>query len=491
MASAFQYPEPQAVFAQFAALAAIPHGSGNTATISRYCLQWAQQRGLAAMADAMGNVVIRKPATAGCETRPTVILQGHLDMVCAKDPDCPKHMETEGLTLRWTDDFLSAEGTTLGGDDGIAVAYALALLEAEDIPHPPLTVILTVDEEIGMLGASALSPDVFDAQDSQGKPASYLLNLDSEEEDIFTVGCAGGVRVNLAVPAARATERGTLLTFRLSGLQGGHSGTEIHRPLLNANVAMGRLLRAIPQPIRLCAWEGGTRDNVIPTEATVRLLCIPCAMESLLEAVAHERDTLRAEYPDETGLTLRIDPPVKSECAAVSAERTAEVLAFFGALPNGVQTVHPQLQSPQTSLNLGIVSLQRAHFCVSALVRSSVDAEKASLTAQLRNWARAAGGDATTTGDYPAWEYQPNTDLERIVRAAYQHCFGTAPNVQTIHAGLECGILTAKSPQLQCISFGPDILDIHTPRERLSIPSVARTWNLLLEILRRLGNPDS
>ena len=395
------YPEPQAVFRYFTEICAIPHGSGQTDAIREYCLQTAKHLGVSATADEAGNVILRKPAASGCEQAAPVILQGHLDMVCAKLPDCPKNMQTDGLDLVWDTDFLSAQGTTLGGDDGIAIAMAFALLESQDIPHPPLTVLLTNDEETGMNGASGLAAEQLDAP--------YLINLDSEEEGIFTVGCAGGLRLALSLPIVREQASGTLVTLTISGLCGGHSGVEIHKPLLNANRMMAELLSAIPSPIRLCSWEGGVRDNVIPTDAVVQFLCTPCMMTDVLDAISAKRNAILTAYPEETNAQLSVDIPVKSTQFALTKESTAALLETLLHLPNGVQTMHPTLQMPETSLNLGVFRLKSDCMEVTALLRSSVNQAKYDLADAIIAITEQADGQVACSGDYPAWEYQPNT----------------------------------------------------------------------------------
>lgn len=471
------YPQPESVYRFFSEIAAIPHGSGNTEGIRRWCLDTAAKLGVDAHADSVGNVILRAPAAAGYETHPRVILQGHIDMVCAKLPDCPKNMETEGLDLIWTDEFLSADGTTLGGDDGIAVAYAFAILADKTIAHPALTVILTVDEETGMDGATGLAPEELDAD--------ILINIDSEEEGIFTVGCAGGVRSHLTYPVQTENAVGTRLLLSISGLTGGHSGAEIHKHLLNANVAMLRLLRAIPMPFQLCELQGGVRDNVIPTECSASLLVTPCALETVLEAIEREKNVLASEYPDES-ICLSMDPPVKSCGTALTQDATAALLDALAKLPNGVQEMNPALGMPETSLNLGIFYLHNGEMHADALIRSGVNAKKDALADKLRTLAEAAGGSASESGKYPAWEYRPDTALEHIAVDVFSRIYGKNPVIATIHAGLECGILAAKKPSLMCISIGPDLFDIHTPRERLSIPSAKRTWDFLLALLKAI-----
>ncbi len=469
------FPYPEAVFRYFTEIAAIPHGSGNTAGIRAWCLNTAAKIGADAHADSAGNVIIRVPGSQGLENRPRVILQGHLDMVCAQLPDCRKDMAHEGLDLIWDADTLTADGTTLGGDDGIAVAYAMALIADDSIPHPPLTVILTVDEETGMDGAAALSPDELDGR--------YLINLDSEDEGVFTVGCAGGVRLHLIYPAAAEAASGTLFTLTLSGLTGGHSGSEIGKPLLNANTAMLRLLRAVPEPIRLAAFCGGVRDNVIPTECTAAFYC---TTDAVLGAVAAERDRLCAGFPAEQGLSLVIGTAAESAHSALSAEQTAALLSQLSALPNGVQRLDPQLHTPLTSLNLGIMQLMQDGFHVDALLRSGIDAEKDALAEIMKHSVQDAGGTASESGRYPAWEYQPGTTLEQTAVDVYRSMFGKEPVTETIHAGVECGLLAAKAAGIACISVGPDLSDVHTPREALSVSSAARTWDFLCALLKAL-----
>ena len=469
------YPQPQAVFRYFAEIAAIPHGAGHTEQIRQWAQVTAAGLGLSVHADEAGNIIIRKAASAGYEDHPGVILQGHLDMVCAQRPDCKKDMLHEGLDLVWDGDYLSAAGTTLGGDDGIAVAYAFAVLESDTVPHPPLTVILTADEETGMDGASGLSPEELDGVS--------LINIDSEEEGVFTVGCAGGVRSHLRFPVIMQPAAGTALTVSLSGLTGGHSGTEIHKPLLNANAAVLRLLSGIQNPIRLAAFSGGVRDNVIPTECTA--LLYTDAPDLVHAALSAGLSALKEEYPDETGICLDVTE-AEGSGQALSAVNTQTLLYTLNRLPNGVQEMNPQLNMPETSLNLGIFALEDDAMQVDALIRSGVNTGKRALADALRQIAEQAGGTCTESGDYPAWEYRPGTALEETAVRVFQEQYGRAPQIVTIHAGLECGILSDKAPLLACISIGPDISDIHTPRERLSIPSVQRTWEFLRALLAAL-----
>lgn len=470
-----QFPSPQAVFRHFCAIAAIPHGSGNTAAIRAYCRETADSLGLSAKEDAAGNLIIRKPASKGAEKAPAVILQGHLDMVCAQLPECTKDMQTEGLDLRMEGDFLFAEGTTLGGDDGIAIAYALAILESDTIVHPPLTVLLTNDEEIGLLGAGGLAEGEVEG--------AYLLNLDSEKEGEFIVGCAGGARVDMTFSFRREMVSGVRATLSLTGLSGGHSGTEIHRPLLNANCGMAKLLSSIAVPMHLCTWQGGTRDNVITADATASVLLAPQDQAQVMAALQTCEQSLRQQYPEETQLHLAIAWEQDVTCSALTAESTAVVLEHLCSLPQGVTCWHETLHMPKTSLNLGIVELTETSLLAVCSVRSLSDSERDALAETLCRAAQSHGGTARCHAAYPAWDYVPDSKLEQIACNAFTACYGTKPQVLTIHAGLECGVICAKCSGLEAISFGPDLYDIHSPRERLSIASTVRTWKLLLRML--------
>ncbi len=471
-----QFPEPQAVFRHFCAIAAIPHGSGNTEAIRVYCRDFARSLGLSAKEDAAGNLIIHKPASEGAEQAPAVILQGHLDMVCAQLPECTKDMQTEGLVLRLEGDFLFADGTTLGGDDGIAIAYALAILESNTIVHPALTVLLTNDEEIGLLGAGGLEEGEIEG--------AYLLNLDSEKEGEFIVGCAGGARVDMTLPLQRETAAGNRATITLTGLCGGHSGTEIHRPLLNANCGMAKLLSAAAVPMRLCTWQGGTRDNVITADASASVLIAPQDQAQVTAALEACAQTLRQQYPEEAGLQLTIAWEQDVTCSALTVESTAAVLEQLCGLPQGVTDWHETLSMPKTSLNLGIVALEETSLLAVCSVRSLSDPERDALADSLCRYTQAHGGTARCYAAYPAWDYVPDSKLEQIACRAYAACYdGAQPKVLTIHAGLECGVICAKCKGLEAISFGPDLYDIHSPRERLSISSAIRTWELLLRLL--------
>ena len=473
-----EHLEPRGVFRFFEELCAIPHGSSNTKAVSDWLMDFARERGLEAYQDGLNNVIIIKEATSGYESAEPVILQGHMDMVCEKAPGCAKDMEKEGLDLAVDGDAVYAEGTTLGGDDGIAVAMALAILDADDIPHPRLEAVFTVDEEIGMLGATAL-----DASMLRGR---RMLNLDSEEEGVFTVGCAGGNLTQCTLPLTRAPYAGKALTVTVGGLRGGHSGAEIDKGLGNANMLMGRLLYAASRKaeLRLVEVNGGLKDNAIPRETVATL--VTTDPEAVL-AVCRELDAqLKNEY-------RTTDPDVFVTAAESTAslpmddDTTRRVLCFLTCAPNGIQAMSADMPGlVQTSLNLGILKTEKDAVIASFCVRSSIDGQKQMLVERLTCMTEALGGTVEVFGDYSGWEYRPDSPLRELLVEVFTQQYGHAPRIEAIHAGVECGIFSGKLPGLDCVSMGPDLTEIHTCREKLYISSVQRLWTMVLETLKRM-----
>ena len=465
--------EPQGVMRWFEALCAIPHGSRDTKRVSDFCVAFAKERGLRCVQDESNNVVIYAPATAGYETHPTVILQGHLDMVCEKEPDCDLDFARDGLRLAHDENDIFAEGTTLGGDDGIAVAYALAILDDPSIPHPPLEVVFTVDEEIGMLGAAAMDMSVLSGR--------VLLNCDSEDEGILTVSCAGGATSALTKPFG--TEQTDAPGWRVGvrGLTGGHSGVEINRGRANASKTLAAVLGALP--VRLSAINGGSKDNAIPRTCEALLTSdAPDFAARFSEAAEAVRKTLPA---GETGAEFYCEPaPVGRVLLAQDSEA---LLALLNAVPNGVQAMSADIEGlVQTSLNLGILKTEGDRACLTFSVRSSVNAEKTALIEQLAELGERYGAAYSESGAYPAWEYRKQSPLRQTMISCYERLYGKKPVVEAIHAGLECGIFSDRLPGLDAVSFGPQMQDIHTTRERLDIASTRRTWDYLLAVLAAL-----
>lgn len=471
--------EPKQVFDWFERLCAIPHGSFHTKAISDYLVNFARERGLAYRQDENNNVVIWKAAAPGYENAPTVMIQGHLDMVCEKEPDCAKDMETEGLDLFVEGDLIGAKGTTLGGDDGIAVAMGLAVLDADDIPHGPLECVFTVDEEVGMIGARAL-----DTSDLQ---AEYLLNIDSEEEGVLMVSCAGACRMVCTLPAEREAFDGTTLCVKISGLVGGHSGEEIHKGRANSNILMGRVLYEMSRAceLRLVRVAGGSKDNAIPREtAAVISVSDDAALRSLAEKLTAE---LQKEYETaDSGITVTVSA-AEETMLPMNADSTEKAIALLHCAPNGVMEMSMDVPGlVQTSLNLGRLYGDEKELHASFMVRSSVNSQKDAVASRLALLTKMLGGSTEQPSSYSAWQYRADSRLRELMAAVFREQYGHEVRIAALHGGLECGILSGKMPELDCVSIGPDITDIHTPRERLHIDSTQRTWKLVLETLKRL-----
>ena len=471
--------EPAAVFGYFEEICSIPHGSGNTKKISDYLVAFAKEHDLQYIQDENNNVILFGEGTCGMEDRPPVILQGHMDMVCEKDADCTINMAEEGLDISHDGRRVYARGTTLGADNGIAVAYALALLADRSIPHPPLEVVITVDEEIGMLGA-----DSIDLSMLKGR---VLINLDSEEEGVFTVSCAGGATATLSLPVERRAVYGPCVRLVVDGLQGGHSGAEIHKNLANANKVMGEFMSRIQKIMPLCltSLSGGSKDNAIPRSCQATLVAMGTYLERINGIAQDLEEEIRQKYDEPEAVVQAFDVDALGG-NSLSTESTAKVISMLCSAPNGVQAMSEDIPGlVQTSLNLGIVKVSDR---VSATfsVRSSVNSEKQELLEKLQALCGFYEGTYSQMGEYPAWEYKKESTLRDTMVRIYTEMYGKEPKVVAIHAGLECGLLSEKVPGLDCVSIGPQMFDIHTSREKLDIASTERTWNYLLKVLQAL-----
>ncbi len=471
--------EPKSVFTYFESLCAIPHGSGNTKQISDYIVSFAKENGIRYVQDEMNNVLLFGEGTCGMEDHEPVIIQGHIDMVCDKDADCPIDMEKEGLDVTHDGEWVFAKGTTLGGDNGIAVAYAMALLTDKSIPHPPLEVILTVDEETGMYGAGAI--------DLSALKGRKMLNLDCEEEGVFTVSCAGGARAQLLLPVTRRAVYGPCVKLTVEGLQGGHSGVEIHKNRANANKVMGEFLSRVQalMPVCITKLQGGAKDNAIPHSCEATLVALGMYIERINEVAAQLQKEIREQY-DEPNATIRGDDVDALGGNALTTESSAKVIALLNAAPNGIEAWSKDIDGlVQTSLNLGVVALDD-ELSLSWATRSSVNAERDALAEKLKTLADFHDARLEVSGAYPAWEYKKDSVLRDTMVKTYTEMYGKAPEVVAIHAGLECGLLSEKLPGLDCVAMGPDMQDIHTSRERLNIASTKRTWEFIQEVLKAL-----
>lgn len=487
--------KPERVFQYFEEISRIPHGSGNVAAISDYLVAFAKNHHLQVMQDGLKNVIIIKEASEDRKDRPPVMLQGHMDMVTVKDAGVDMDLKKDALRLRVDGDYLSAEGTSLGGDDGIAVAYGLALLSDDHISHPRLELVITTEEEVGMEGASGIDLSI-----CQGK---QMLNIDSEEEGEFVVACAGGLRVNGRITVCRETDRENRKRYKvmLIGFAGGHSGTEIYKNSGNANVLMGQFLKKLAKEvdIKLESLQGGEKDNAISTFAYV-VLGIRAEDETQFLDVCKKLEAEMKQQYKETDPDCRMEILPYAEGEAGMADKTLQnsvsylnaadfetLVSVFAEMPNGVQSMSRELEGlVQTSLNFGIMELFEKELSIAFSLRSSDAGEKEALREKVCKILEMHHARVEITGDYPAWEYKKDSPLREHMLTIYEKQYGKKPEVISLHAGLECGILAAKKPGLDCVSFGPDILDIHTTKERMSISSVQRVWNFLVEVIETL-----
>ena len=473
--------EPAKVFSYFEKICSIPHTSFHEKQLSDYCVSFAKERNLYYEQDDMGNVLIVANATPGYENEPAVMLQGHLDMVGDKTAKSNLDLEKDGLILYIDGDYIRAKGTTLGGDDGIAVAYALTVLDDTSIPHPRLEVVLTVCEEVGLLGATAM--------DLSSCKATRLINVDSEIEGILTAGCAGGIRVCSELPVSRTLRSGIVTNFSLEGLIGGHSGMEIDKGRANANILLGRFLMQLNHRVDydLISLNGGAKENVIPKTGSVSLLIKGNDIKATYEVMNEFTAQMSAEYGTaDPGihLIMKQESETSVERSVVDKDSLNRIITALNTMPNGVQAMSMDLPGlVETSLNMGVISLSEDVFSMRFSIRSSVPSAKQYITSKVTFLTQMLGGWVTFTGEYPAWPYERESLFRDICVDIYKKQYGKEPKIQLMHAGLECGIIADKLPGIDCISFGPNLMDIHTPNEHMSISSVARVWEFLKAIL--------
>lgn len=472
--------EPKRVFEYFEEICAIPHGSGNVKAIGEYLVAFAQKHGLWYVQETCGNVIMKKPATPGYENVPPVILQGHMDMVAVKTSDCTKDMEKEGLDLFVEGDLIGAKGTTLGGDDGIALAYAMAILSSDDIPHPAITFVATIDEETGMYGAADVDVSYLEG--------NRFYNIDSEEEGILLVGCAGGISTKACFDKDATRYEGHNYRISLQGLRGGHSGADIHKNHANAILLLADVLRRlVGKNVKLVHFEGGEKNNAIPSEATAGLIVcgdeesnkrFVATAEKLLEELA------QTYLPKEPEMQYALTDCEEGEGIGYGDAAAKKLLALLAQLPYGVRAMSPELPGlVETSNNVGLLWEEGTNAFVCCSVRSSEESHKLALCGEIEELYQEAGAAVERLAGYPGWAYRKESPLRELFVKKYTEQYGEPPLVQTIHAGLECGLFLEKMPELDAISFGPNIYDIHSTRERLSIASTERTWRLLLAML--------
>lgn len=475
--------EPKKLFEYFEWISSVPHGSGNTGPISELCVEFAKEHGFRYIKDDLNNVVIYKPGTPGYENSDPVILQGHIDMVCAKDDDCDIDMSRDGLRLKTDGEWISAEGTSLGADNGVAVATIMALMDDESVEHPPIEALLTVDEETGMDGAAG-----FDVSVLKGR---RLINMDSEEEGVFTAGCSGGVRVTCSMPIRRQkpNEGDVFVRVSIFGLLGGHSGVDIDKGHASANKLLARILFDLNERfgIRLAQLEGGKLDNVISSRAEALIGVNSSKLAEVTAELSSYDAILKDEFKSsDPGVTVSAAKEEYCETVLTESDKKKLLLALL-MLPQGVEEMSFDIEGlVQTSLNLGIIRLREDSFDYSFAVRSSLKSQKEMLVARVRAITEHFGGSVILSGDYPGWAFCKDSKLLELVKAVYKERTGKEGTVSAIHGGLECGLFIDKIPGLDCISIGPELHDVHSTRERLNVPSTGRMYELVKDILKRL-----
>ncbi len=471
--------EPACVFRFFEEICSIPHTSFHEKELSDYLVAFAKERNLYYEQDELGNVIIIAPATEGYEDVEPIILQGHIDMVGDKAPDSDIDLEKDGLRLGIDGDWIYAEGTTLGGDDGIAVAYALAVLDSKDIPHPRFEAVLTVSEEVGLIGASGI--------DLSCCKAKRLLNVDSEEEGIFTVGCAGGIRLQSDIPVKRIPESGLCLDFKFQGILGGHSGIEINNGLANANALTGRFFMALKKACKfnIITMAGGVKENVIPKDAAFSLLIDNADLMAVEDILSDFNAEIAKEYAAaDPNANLVMASAGIADAYVLDEESKEKLITALNLMPNGVQAMCIDLPGlVETSLNMGVISLSNDNLQLCFSIRSSVSSAKAYIVSKVTQLTEFLGGTVSSSGEYPAWPLARESKFREQCVEVYKKLYGEEPQIVTIHAGLECGILSEKIPGLDCISVGPNLKEIHTIKERASISSVARIWEFIKAVL--------
>lgn len=470
--------EPRNVFKYFEEISNIPRGSGNMNGIADYCISFAEKHSLKAIRDDANNVIIYKPASKGYEDAKPVILQGHLDIVCQKTANSNIDFLKDGLSIYTDGDYIKAKGTTLGADNGIAVAMVLAILDDKELPHPAIEAVFTTDEEIGMIGAGKLDFSLLSAK--------KMINLDAEEDDTVTVSCAGGSDFNVAIPTEYENKNGTEISLVISGLKGGHSGVEINNGRVNSNMLAGRFLNHMLKIDNYCiiSINGGDKANAIPNRTEIKLytenpnLFIKEA-QSYLELIKTE---ISSREPD---FKYTLEVCENTDCSVIGKDLTDKLISLLVAAPNGVMDMSYEIEGlVETSLNLGILQTKNQEIIMHFALRSNKKSALDALEEKLNAYFKSIPCKISAFGHYPPWEFKPQSPLRELYKQSYTEFFGTEPKVEALHAGLECGIFASNIKGLDCIAIGPQLFDVHTVNEKLSISSTERIFKLLLKILK-------
>ncbi|MFA7636206.1 MAG: aminoacyl-histidine dipeptidase [Monoglobales bacterium] len=470
---------PENVFKFFEEISLIPRGSGNMKQISDYCEEFAKEHSLRIIRDDADNIIIFKNGTAGYENAQPVILQGHLDMVCQKEPTCTIDFERDGLDIYVDGDYIKARGTTLGADNGIAVAMVLAILASDNIAHPPIEAIFTTDEEIGMIGASKL-----DVSEIKGK---RMINIDSEEQDLLTTSCAGGMEYKLSIPIKRRIATGSKISFSIAGLKGGHSGVEIDKKRVNASILMGRILNHLRKfEFDIISITGGDKSNAITNACMADILTKDA--EKFISALRDYEQTIKNEIDDrEPDFIISIETFGESALEVFETDTKETLISALVLIPNGIIEMSATIDGlVETSLNLGILKTDKENITLVSGLRSSKLSALDALEEKLGVLADTLGLSYKTSGKYLPWEYNRNSVLQKLYIECFEEKFGYPPKVVAIHAGLECGVLASKISGLDSISIGPELFDIHTVNERVSIKSVREMYQLILDVLKKM-----
>lgn len=478
--------KPERVFYYFEEISKIPRCSFKEEKISNFLKEFGESHKLDTYQDEALNIIIKKPGTKGYENSPTVVLQGHMDMVCEKDDGVDHDFSKDPIKLKVEGDFVKAQGTTLGGDNGIAVAMALAILEAEDIDHPPLEVVITTNEESGMDGAKALDPKLIHGR--------ILINIDSDEEGVVLAGCAGGERNKVSLPISWEDidlEDKVIYSITVSGLLGGHSGLEIDKGRGNANKILARTLSFVKDEcfsLRLAYIEGGSKANAIPRNGRAIIVLDKEDEDRALEAIEGVEELIYNELKDnEPAFKLKVEKLEDNINKVLSEDTYSRLISILTLIPTGVQSMSKEMEGlVESSCNLAVVKIAGDKIVVESSIRSSKEILKENLSKQIKTVADIVKAEMESYGSYPAWEFKENSNIREIFKKVYKDLYGEGLRVATIHAGLECGIFAEKFPHMDMISFGPNMYGAHTPEEKLSISSTERTYNLLLNVLKEI-----
>ena len=470
--------EPQNIWKNFAALNAVPRPSKKEEKVIEFIKNFGKNLNLETTEDEVGNVIIRKPATSGMENRQTIVLQSHLDMVCQKNSDVDFDFETQGIEMYADGDWVKAKGTTLGADNGLGVAAIMSILESSDIAHPAIEALFTIDEETGMTGALGLKAGLLNGE--------ILLNLDTEEDDEIDIGCAGGIDVTASASYDLTSTSSHFIKIDIKGLQGGHSGMDIHKGFGNSNVILGRLLyTGIDNEIQLISIDGGGLRNAIPREAHA-VVSVKNVEEFLQKLETLKTEILEEFASVEKDLSISFEKTSATE-QGLSTEDSKKIILALKSAHNGVYRMSPDVENlVETSNNIARVELKNGALKILNLSRSSVESNKMAVAEQLKSVFELAGMQVEFSGSYPGWKPKPGAEIIKIMTEIYEKDFGAKPHVVACHAGLECGIIGANYPKMEMVSFGPTIKGAHSPDERASISSAQKFWKYLQEILKNI-----